>query len=428
MSVKAPLYPEAGRLGVTHPPQQFKNGEIHHWYRLVLGFSDHLVSDLIDEFKLGTGDTVLDPFSGSGTTAVECRKRGINCWAIDANPVARFATRIKTSWSVDRSELIFAALTVVDRYSQIRRDGNLLSEDPTSTYIIKQGMVERGWISRNRLLDTVGIKRSIIETTSPGRLRDILMLAAMNSFVHTASNVRFGPELYCGAPRPEKVVDAFLDKALTMAADLEAARNCPRSRIVVKYGDSRDLKKEWIRPPHGKFSGIITSPPYPTEHDYTRNTRLELAFLELVWDKDSLRAVKRKMIRSHTKGIYISDNDDSHVNRIQRIRRLVNRIEIKAASKDYGFARLYGKVTNEYFGGMRRHFRSVHKLLRRDACCAYVVGDQSSYFQVKIPTAEILGDLAIREGFRQIEVREWRRRWSTATAKFVKEHILILRS
>ena len=62
--------------------QTHKNGDIHDWYRIVLGFSDHLVSDLITEFKLGAGARVLDPFSGSGTTALDCKKQSIDCWAV----------------------------------------------------------------------------------------------------------------------------------------------------------------------------------------------------------------------------------------------------------------------------------------------------------------------------------------------------------
>src|ERR1700722_3184293 len=91
-------------------PQTFLNGEVHDWYRLVLGFSDHLVASLIQEFDLSAGSTVLDPFSGSGTTAVECKKRGINCVAVDANPVGCFASHVKTNWALNRDWLMLLSL------------------------------------------------------------------------------------------------------------------------------------------------------------------------------------------------------------------------------------------------------------------------------------------------------------------------------
>jgi hypothetical protein len=51
--------------------QQFVNGEVHDWYRILLGYSDHLVSNLLDRFDLDPTDCVLDPFCGSGTTLVD---------------------------------------------------------------------------------------------------------------------------------------------------------------------------------------------------------------------------------------------------------------------------------------------------------------------------------------------------------------------
>jgi hypothetical protein len=288
-------------------------------------------------------------------------------------------------------------------------------------------MVQRGWITSRRLHDVVALKQAVLDVAHGSRSKKLLLLAAMNELVFTASNVRFGPELYCGEKRTGRLIDAFLAKVARMADDLKATKGSPAAKIVVKNGDSRELSRSWLKPPSRKFDAVITSPPYPTEHDYTRNSRLELAFLGEVHDKDSLRAIKRRMVRSHTKGIYVTDNDELLVSRFRSIQRVVRAIEKKAANKSDGFARLYGKVTSEYFGGMRRHFRTLLPLVRPGGRCAYVVGDQSSYFQVKIPTAQILGQLAAAEGFVVDEIRVWRQRWSTGTSRFIKENILLLR-
>ncbi|HXQ68161.1 MAG TPA: hypothetical protein VN980_16435, partial [Alphaproteobacteria bacterium] len=52
-------------------PQKFENGEIHGWYNFVLGFSDKLVDQLMDRLAVTSGQLVLDPFCGTGTTLVE---------------------------------------------------------------------------------------------------------------------------------------------------------------------------------------------------------------------------------------------------------------------------------------------------------------------------------------------------------------------
>jgi hypothetical protein len=409
-------------------PQAFRNGEIHDWYRIVLGFSDHLVAALIAEFKLKAGHRVLDPFSGSGTTAVECKKFGIDCWAVDANPSSCFAAKVKTTWTAPAGAMMAYAFQAAEIFTEIRENKSSLKNDPTYRYIQSSGMMERGWISGRRLLDVIAAKNAIQTVGAPRTVARGLELALMHGFVHGASNVRFGPELYCGKARHGvSVIDDFLVRIAAMEDDLETARQCFAGRARILMGDSRALTRKAIGAPRGGFDAIITSPPYPTEHDYTRNSRLELAFLEDVIDAKSLRKIKKGMIRSHTKGIYSSDSDGKEVRRIDRITRLVVRIDRKAAKKEYGFARLYGKVTREYFGGMRLHFRAVFSMLKPGARCAYVVGDQASYFQVKIATASILADIAKAEGFNLDEIRVWRKRWATVTQKYMDEHILLLR-
>src|SRR5439155_27099993 len=78
----------------------------HDWYRFVLSFPPHLVRDYIDRFHLDGNHTVLDPFCGTGTTLVECKKLGIPSVGIEANPMAHFASEVKVDWSPDQQGLI----------------------------------------------------------------------------------------------------------------------------------------------------------------------------------------------------------------------------------------------------------------------------------------------------------------------------------
>jgi hypothetical protein len=43
------------------------------------------------------GDTVMDPFAGSGTTLVEALRLGRNAIGIDANPLSELICRVKSS-------------------------------------------------------------------------------------------------------------------------------------------------------------------------------------------------------------------------------------------------------------------------------------------------------------------------------------------
>ena len=405
-------------------PQRFLNGEVHDWYRIILGYSDHLVGGLLDEFSLKPNAKVLDPFCGSGTTLVEGMKRGLAVTGIDANPSSCFAAKVKTDWTVDPETLrkLLLPLRRAYRREQSRDDYQL---DSFYIYLTNSGYLRR-WISLKPARKIVALKRAIKGLRAPKNCKNALMLALTAETVDGSSNVKFGPELYCGKPRRDAAVfSQFETRVVKMCNDLTLVNGTEYGSASVVQADSRDCGS-FLRATK-RFAALISSPPYPTEHDYTRNSRLELALLDFVKDRDTLRAIKDRMIRSHTKGVYVRDSDSALVAEHKEIQELVIAIDQKAHTKTYGFARLYSRVLCEYFGGLKRHFESVLPHMLPGSMCAYVVGDQSSYLQVHIPTAELLADIATGCGFEHMETRQWRTRWSTTMSRHVAENILLLK-
>jgi hypothetical protein len=408
-------------------PQSILNGEVHNWYRIVQGYSDHLVKKLIDQFELGQSDSVIDPFCGTGTTLVECMKHGIDAIGIDANPSSCFSARVKTNWSLSGDRLLDLLEDIAKRQKLRLRSKHKYLTHPIYEYLDAAGMLERGWISNQPLRKAIAIKSSIESLKTTKSYKETLTLALIAEVVQGASNIKYGPELYCATKRRDAdVYSGFKQRVIRMASDLQKVRNIDSGVALVLEGDARKCH-ELVRPiRRRRFSAAICSPPYPAEHDYTRNTRLELAFLGAVSDRESLRVIKQSMIRSHTKNIYKGDNDSILVRKNLAVKRIVKELERKTVNIEHGFGKLYSTVISEYFGGMRRHFSSILKLIKAGGLCAYVVGDQSSYLQVHVPTSKILSSIAKEVGFELIKVEPWRTRWSSSTSKEVAEHILIL--
>jgi hypothetical protein len=355
-------------------------------------------------------------------------KRGVDCAGVDANPSSVFAARTKTNWNVSGSRL----LRLLDRLSRSKRSLEIEAmsncSDPTFRYLKGSGMIKRGWISRRPLLKAIALKRAIAGLNTDSKYHDLLTLALLAEVIHGASNIKFGPELYCGPKKTDaEVFKGFVLRVKGMARDLGKIQNRRRPSAVVLQGDARRLRDVLAGKRDELFDALICSPPYPAEHDYTRNARLELAFLERVTDIQSLRMHKRRQIRSHTKGIYRGDNDAKQVTGHPFIDLICKEIDARVRDKENGFAKLYSTVVREYFGGMKRHLGSVSTILRGGARCAYVVGDQSAYAGVHIPTAEILGSIALGCGFEVLEIRPWRARWSSTAARAIQENILFLR-
>ena len=405
--------------------QTFQNGEVHDWYRIILGYSDHLVGGLMDEFHLRENDTVLDPFCGSGTTLVEGMKRGLAVTGIDANPSSCFAAIVKTNWTIDPAILGLQLQTLRSKYRRAlaRKD---VQNDAFYRYLADFGYLRR-WISIKPARKIVALKRAIKGLRVTPQYKNALMLALVAEAVDGSSNVKFGPELYCGRPKQDSAVFAnFESRVEKMCDDLNLTAETAHGSARVLLGDARKCGR-YLRK-KGQFTALICSPPYPTEHDYTRNSRIELALLGYVENHQTVRDIKTQMIRSHTKGVYVTDRDGDLVAHHRAIQKLARAIDKRAESKTYGFARLYSKVLREYFGGLKLHFQAVLPLMAPGAMCAYVVGDQSSYLQVHIPTAKLLASLAVECGFEHIETRHWRHRWSTTMSRQISENILLLRA
>ena len=269
--------------GAPNPSRRdFLDGAVHGWYRTVMGYSDELVGQLLDLFGVRAGQRVLDPFCGSGTTLVECMKRGIDCVGIDASPASCFASRVKTQWRLRSSRLLELLEEIENSLLGSRPLGRLLLRDPTTAYLTASGMIERGWISPEPLRKAIAVKECIRSLRTTHLYKDALMLALLSEVVDSASNVKFGPELYCGPAKVDSdVVEGFSRRVRATAKDLDAVSRLAHGTAQVLLGDSRECHELLERFAPRPYDAVICSPPYPAEHDYTRNSRLVRHGLEL---------------------------------------------------------------------------------------------------------------------------------------------------
>jgi hypothetical protein len=151
--------------------------------------------------------------------------------------------------------------------------------------------------------------------------------------------------------------------------------------------------------------------------------------LGFVNNKAELRALKKQLLRSNTRGVYKEDDDDQWVVRHSEIQRVADAIEQRRLElgKNSGFERLYPKVTKLYFGGMARHLAELRTALRPGAQLVYVVGDQASYLRVMIRTGQLLAEIAQALGYEVVRIDLFRTRLATATREQLREEVVVLR-
>ncbi|MBN2115293.1 MAG: hypothetical protein JW730_01895 [Anaerolineales bacterium] len=406
----------------------------HDWYRFVLSFPPHLVRDYIRKFDLNQKSVVLDPFCGTGTTLVEAKLAGMNAIGLEGNPFPHFASSVKTDWNTDADELSTRAQHVAEEASQIFKSQGIddnLSLDDLKDLELKallpetQKLILANSISPLPLHKTLVLFECLQQFEGESFYRHAL-LALGNALVFKISNLHFGPEVGVKHPKADvPVVSNWLLEVEKMANDLRqiTGKSYPDSKVYLADARSFDM----IEP--NSVDAVITSPPYPNEKDYTRTTRLESVLLGFINSKEELRALKKGLIRSNTRGIYKGDDDDQWVSEFPEIQRIADKIEKRRIElgKDSGFERLYARATKLYFGGMAKHLADLRKVLRPGAKLAYVVGDQASYLRVMIRTGQILGDIAQKLGYELAGIDLFRTRLATATKEQLREEVVILR-
>ncbi len=394
----------------------------HDWYRFVLSYPPHLVQEYVEKFQLPPTARVLDPFCGTGTTVVECKKLGIASVGIEANGLAHFAGTTKLNWQVDPAALLKTAKQMADRTRQLLATETELRRFPEDAMKI----LLKGCLSPIPTHKVLILSEQIAACAAP-ELQSHLWLALAKALVNGISNLYFGPEVTVGKAKDDApVVELWLDLVQQMSTDLTLLGRRPDTEALIHLADSRDAPK--VLAPDS-IDAVITSPPYPNEKDYTRTTRLESVVLGLLKDKVELRALKQGLMRSNTRNVYVADQDDLWVANHTEIQRIAQAIEDRRIElgKTSGFERLYARATKLYFGGMARHLADLRPALRRGAQLAYVVGDQASYLQVMIRTGELLADIAQGLGYEIVGIDLFRTRIATATKEQLREEVVLLR-
>jgi DNA modification methylase len=414
----------------SHVESSLTGDAIHQWYQIIMGFDWKLVHHIIDHLSIGPDHLVLDPFCGAGTTLVQCKKQGIRSVGIDANPVCTLASQVKTSWRLSPERLSLLLDEIISD-AAVLVDSDTIADDPALAYLQASGMIERGWLSLHKARRILAVNTAIKCAELKPSERKFFRLALLSAVVDRIADIKFGPEVYClPTPKRTHVFSSFAEATNLMIRELREIRESDRghTQTGIILGDSR--KSDALKAAVGAGADfIITSPPYPAEHDYTRSTRLELILLGCVQSTDDLRPVKKRMLRCHTKGIYKDDDDAAYSSRYKSVQKIARSLDRRAKGKTDGFSRLYGRMVREYFGGMICHLRQAHDALKSGGRCAYVIRDQQSLSGLYIDTPRIIADIAQSrsQGFKLEDIIEWKRAKGTTGKRTLSEKIIFLR-
>jgi len=359
-------YDQNINVGLLVTPYQNKRLPVYDWYNYKHSFSRDLVIKLIKKFQLNDGDKILDPFCGSGTTLLASKEMSIPVRGIDILPLSVFISNSK--------------LLKYDEYhikTVINEVKNLL-EDNNTNYIINKSKKEllMKFFSED-VLDKVLLVREWIERKDNKATRYFLLIALFSILEDISYTRKDGG--FLRILKGKKIPDlksVYLSKLHKMVRDIEFINNLPDTDAEAIEGDARKTMFEST-----SFSAVITSPPYPNRHDYTRVYLLELV-TGFIDTQEELKNLRYCSVQSHVEARRKSIAED--YNPPNTLNAILQRLEERSLPN-----RQIIKMLKGYFEDMHLVLKEIKRLLIPHGKVAFVIGDVR-YGGIMIPVGNIL--------------------------------------
>ena len=362
------------------------------WRPFKEAFAPELVERALQE-TTGTVRHLVDPFGGSGTTALAAQFLGAKPTTIEVNPYLADLIEAKISL-VDFDLAVNAFGRVVERVAS--------GDEPTQPNFpgAPATFVEPGYNGRYIFSRAVARRflayRSAIELVRDATCRRLFRVI-LGSTAVPASNVvvsgkgrRYRRGWRKRDNRPEIVDELFRDGILQALHTLRqfASRRCLEYRVL--RGDARTLTGEI-----GPHDLAVFSPPYPNSFDYTDVYNVELWTLGYLSSREANTRLRHSTLRSHVQMLRNFDSGgvkSATLNAtIKALREVQNEL----------WNRHIPEMIGGYAGDLAIVMAKLSTGLRLGGRVYVVVGD-SRYAGVDIPVAEILEEISLPIGYRMV--------------------------
>jgi DNA modification methylase len=370
---------------------------IYNWHSFKHSYSKALVDNLVKEFGLKPGSWVMDPFCGGGTTLLACKELGINSRGFDILPFSVFLSNVKTrGYNLEK-------LLIEKRKFNRNKKISMCVPSLTNIPIAKKAFSEN---VRNELIQ---IKQGI-EEINDSSVRDFYNLGLLSILESVSNTSKSGGFLRIvnRRIRAGKVKEAFTNRIESMISDVREFNEVIKWEnidVSASHGDAREI--------HGdrKYDAIITSPPYPNRHDYTRIYSLEMLF-DFVKTNDDLKRIRYDTLRSHVEAR--KKFDSVQYVKPSKLHRLIGRVNKNGTNNP-----MVGGMLEGYFEDMYLVMREMSKKLKDKGKIALVISNVR-FAGVNIPVDEILSEIGKQAGLRPKAI--WIVRYRGNSSQQMKEY------
>lgn len=357
------------RLELRHyvTPRGLKDQPVHRWFWFPHSFSPQLLDEILRAHPLPRGARILDPFVGAGTTVLRALQLGYAAAGVDLSPLSIFVSRIKVAPLEKRK--LEEHLRFVLSYRPV--------EDlPPLPERMRQAFTPQ------ELSHLVGLHWQIERLPQP--YVDFFLLVLLRTQQRVSRAVPDGG-WFRWVSKPDQssqIALWFEEQARQHIADVPAqAPDWPPAQLVCD--DARRLQHL-----EGIFDLVLTSPPYPNRHDYSRIFHVELLSLGLA--EHEVERFRRASLRSHVEAgaPQVQASDYKLPSKLQEVlSALPDRIDKRIPFMLKG-----------YFEDLYLTLKALHPRLKKGAICAFVVGNVR-HAGVMVPVDEILVQIGEQAGY-----------------------------
>lgn len=370
----------------------------HGWLRLTPAYSVKIVEEIIVGHERAR--RVLDPFCGTGTTALSATYHGHEAVTIDINPFLVWLTRVKTAHyrKTDINRAQAACSTVLDIVKK---------EAIEATPVPPIHNIERWW-GKNALTFLCLLRTAIAEITDLDSPERNLLTVAFCRTLIALSNAAFNHQSMSFKSEAQMAIALDVDMGSVFAEAvkfvLQGATENPTGSSLVVLGDSRNAAGVV----DGKFDFVVTSPPYANRMSYIRELRPYMYWLGYLVNGRDAGELDWSAIGG-TWGIATSRLADwARADEHFKSKKL-DCVVSKIAHADNKNGALLANYVAKYFDDMWAHFKGLAPVLTQGAEIHYIVGNSTFYGQL-VSTEIFYGEMLASLGFNNIECRPIRKR------------------
>lgn len=359
-----------------------------HYLHKYKGKGDPRISRaLINLLKVNKGDTILDPFVGSGAFIADAPTMGLNAIGIEILEIGKLIAEVKCDLSYDikklRREIInlfsnmnygarnLFSFQIDQKIKEIKTKlSNLTEENRSYTNILPH-------------LHKIIYLKDKIEQIQDEKIRKFLLILLSQKIVEFSEKRRSNNFIQSFQSYVE-------DRYLTLYATLKLAEkinvNITDGNVKIIKADS--TKMDFID--GNSIDGILTSPPYFDALDYIGNNKISIIILG--FDEDLEFGSTKEYYSKFEK--YDLKLPVSAINLISLLKK--SKRSLKA------------QIVESYLKMMKLSFRECYRVLKPGKFYAMVVSKYHTWIingeEQRIETSKILADLGISEGLKLAKI------------------------